>query len=357
MQRRHRQAVAERGGRRTDLGQVLWHGGDTHFRQFERDALVELHARQEGTEIVLAHGLHDFDRADIGRVFVDFREAENAVLAVEVVDGEAAEAHAITRIELVGQLHRATIQRPGKGHGLEGGARLEDTGGDAVERVLDQRSRRLIGVEIGHRSQGDDFAGIDINHHAGGGDGLVAGHRIDQLVVHDVLHPHVDAELDRGQRIAARQPQLLQQRHRFGVHAPLDAGNALIVDIGRTQNMGGLVHAGIEALGFGDEVDAGNAQPHHLFLDRGRQLALHPHEALVAGEAIAQPFFVQIRQDGAQLLHRLLHVDDAARLGIERGHADIDGHFQPIAVENRRLAWMASRVCPSMVWSGTPMPS
>ncbi len=75
-------------------------------------------------------------------------------------------------------------------------------------------------------------------------------------------------ELHRRQRIAARQAQILQQRHAFVVHVPLDAGNALVVDIGRAQDMRGLGHAGIEALGFGDEINAGNAQAHDLVLHR-----------------------------------------------------------------------------------------
>ena len=100
--------------------------------------------------------------------------------------------------------------------------------------------------------------------------------------------------------------------------------------------MAGLAHAGIEALGLGDEVDAGNAQPHHLVLDGGRQFPLDPHEALVAGQAIAQPFFVEIGQDGAQFAHRFIHIDDPARLGEEGRHADVHGHFETVAIEDRR---------------------
>lgn len=114
------------------------------------------------------------------------------MLAVEVVDGEATEADAEARVELVGQADRAAIQRPGHGHGLEDGAGFENAGGNAVETVLDQGGGWLVRIKIRQRCQRNDLTGIDIHHHASGGDGLVATERIEQLLVHHVLHAHVD---------------------------------------------------------------------------------------------------------------------------------------------------------------------
>ena len=65
------------------------------------------HAAQEFAEVFLAHRLHDPDGADVGRVFVDLGQAQDAVLAVEVVDREPSEANTEPSIELIVDADRA----------------------------------------------------------------------------------------------------------------------------------------------------------------------------------------------------------------------------------------------------------
>ena len=87
----------------------------------------------------------------------------------------------------VGQLYRAGIERGGHGHGLEGRAEFVDARGDAVEALVllvhprRRKARRRVGVEIGQRHHRHDFAGMDVDHDAGRGDGLVARQGIEQV--------------------------------------------------------------------------------------------------------------------------------------------------------------------------------
>ena len=83
-----------------------------------------------------------------------------------------------------------------------------------------------FGIEIGQRHQRDDLAGVDVEHHAGRGDGAVAGQRIGQLLVHHVLDAQVDREIDRRELGVARKTDLLEQRDVLAVHVLFDAGDA-----------------------------------------------------------------------------------------------------------------------------------
>ena len=158
-----------------------------------------------------------------------------------------------------------------------------------LKRSLTSAGLGIVGIEVGQRDQRDDLAGADVEHHAGGGDGAVAGQRIGQLLVHDVLDAQVDREIDRRQLVAARKAELLEQRDVLAVHVLFDAGDALVVDVDRAEDVRGLVAAGIEPLALGDEVEPGNAEAEDALLLRRRQLALDPDEALVAGQPLAQP--------------------------------------------------------------------
>ncbi len=164
--------------------------------------------------------------------------------------------------------------------------------------------------------------------------GAISGDRVREHLVHDVLHPQVDGEIDRRQFVAARQADRLQQRHILGIHLLFDAGNALVVDVDRTEDVRGLRAARIEALALGDEIQPRNAKLEDLFLDRRGQLTLDPYKSLVAGESFAQPVQIQFRQYPVQRLGRLVHIDDAARFGEQRRHPDVDRHLQPVAIKD-----------------------
>ena len=84
----------------------------------------------------------------------------DAVLAVEVVDGEAADAERLARIEDVGQRARAGFERHREGEALEHRAQLVDAGGHAVEPVRLAGVDRVVGIEVGQRGQRQHFAGV-----------------------------------------------------------------------------------------------------------------------------------------------------------------------------------------------------
>ncbi len=151
-----------------------------------------------------------------------------------------------------------------------------------------------------------------------------------------MLDAQIDRQIDRLELIATGEAKRLEQGDALVVHVLFHPGDALVVDIDGTQDVRGLRAARIEALALGDEIEPGNAELHDALLERRRQLALDPDKALVAGQALAQPIDIHVGQHGVDRLRRLLDIDDAARLGEQRRHADIDGELEPVAIENGR---------------------
>ena len=115
--------------------------------------------------------------------------------------------------------HRAAVERHGEGEALEDRAQLEDAGRHAVEPVRLQRVDRVVGVVVGQRGHGHDLAGMDVEDDAGGGDRMVAVHRLDQFVAEDVLHADVERQLDRVEPFAAREA------------GGVEIGEPLVVDV------------------------------------------------------------------------------------------------------------------------------
>ena len=68
----------------------------------------------------------------------------------------------------------------------------------------------------------------------------------------------------------------------------LDAGDALIVDIGEAEHMRADRSVGIDALVFGDQADARQSEMEDFVALMRRHLALHPNEALLRAEPLAQ---------------------------------------------------------------------
>ena len=95
----------------------------------------------------------------------------------------------------------------------------------------------------------------------------------------------------------------------------LDAGDALIVDVDVTDEVGDLAAVGIDALVLVEEADARNAEAVDLLLLGRRDLPLEPGEAAPGGEPVAHLAAVEIGHHAGQQLGRLVGIDDAPRLG------------------------------------------
>ena len=139
-------------------------------------------------------------RADVGRIDEHLGHRQHAVLAVEVVDGEAADADRPRRVEAC----RSCVTLPlSSAMAMVKVLKVEpisnSAGRHAVEPVLVlARRSRIVRVEVRQRRHRQDLAGLDVEHDArrrrSPGSSPCA---VDQLVAHDVLDAQVDRQLDR----------------------------------------------------------------------------------------------------------------------------------------------------------------
>ena len=191
----------------------------------------------------------------------------------------------------------------------------------------------IIGVVIGQRCGGDDFAGVDVEDGGGGGLGAEAVDRVDQFVAQGMGGAHIDRQRHR--------PQVLLRHGYAGgaqgaeplvVQILLDALQAVVVRIGEADDVGAQPSVGIDALVLRQEADAGQAETENLVLLRRRDLALDPDKSLLLAQFFAQFAGVEVGQDGGELFDRLVLVDDGARLREHRHHLDVGGHHLAVAV-------------------------
>ena len=116
----------------------------------------------------------------------------------------------------------------------------------------------------------------------------------------------------------------------------LHPGDALVVDIDVTDDIGRGRTTGIEAALFGTETDAGNTEREDLALLLGRQLATQPLEARGRGELAINRAHIEIGQHGHEPLDGLVGINDLVGLGIERNRADVGGKHFAVAVDEIR---------------------
>src|SRR5205807_9319344 len=114
----------------------------------------------------------------------------------------------------------------------------------------------------------------------------------------------------------------------------LYAGDALVVDVDRTDEVGDLVAGRIDALVLAQEADAGQAELVDVLLLLRRDLALQPAEALARRQALAHLGLVEVWHRRGQKLDRLVLVDDAARLAEHAGGLDVGREDRAIAVDD-----------------------
>ncbi len=248
------------------------------------------------------------------------------MLALEVADGEAADADRRRGVEAVPDVDRAAVERQRRVLQLEGAARLVHAGHRAVEPLLGRGLADEVGVVVGQAHHGDDLAGAHVHHDAAGADGVEIGHRLEQLVAHDGLHAHVDGQAQRRRVLA----QAL-------VEEPLHPGHAAAVDVDAADDLGGdPAEREAPALG-GLEIDARDAERVDLQLLARGDLAGEVDEFLgLGGQPAAEHVGVEPGQHAAQLLHGRVDVEHLGRVGDDAGGGQRDGEDLAVAVGDGR---------------------
>ena len=183
LDRRDIEALAEGDRHGVQFAPVLGHQRLGAFRQFRAQTVELAHLPQEGLVALDADHQRHARRADVGGMGEHLRHGQHAMGRVEIVDREASVAQAVARIDARAQIDLAGIERHGDRQRLEGRAHLVDADIDAVDarRVLGHVGG-IVGIEVGQRLQGDDFAGVDVDDRAGAGLGAKARHARGEFV-------------------------------------------------------------------------------------------------------------------------------------------------------------------------------
>ena len=195
---------------------------------------------------------------------------------------------------------------------------------------------RVVGVVIRLRHHGDDLAGAHVENDPGCGQRLEFGAGGDQLVAQRMLNAQIDGKLHRGLQPVGGKPRHVQRGEPVAVQPLLHAGDALIVGIDVADQMRDLGAVRVAALVFAEKADARQALPVDFPLLLGRDVTLEPHEAALGGQPLAQLGGIDIGQVRGEQFHRLVDIDEPARLAVERGHAHVGGQNLAAPIEDVR---------------------
>src|SRR5215213_6764992 len=95
-----------------------------------------------------------------------------------------------------------------------------------------------------------------------------------------MLHAEIDGEFDRLLQPVGGKPGEMQRLQAMSIEPFLDAGDALVVDIDVTDEVGDFGAVGIDALVLGEEAHARQAKLVDFLTLLRRDLAPEPDEAL-----------------------------------------------------------------------------
>jgi hypothetical protein len=248
-------------------------------------------------------------------------------------------------VEAVVEADRALVERHGRGEDLEDRAHFVDAEARPVEARVARRGTGRLRIEAGQGDHGDDLAAAGIEHQPGCADRLELRHGRGELLGHDVLDTQVEAELN---RIGTAAQGLLE--------GLLDAGQALVVDIGEAHDMGGERAVRIDPFLLALEVEARDAETVDPILFARRQLAFQPDEGTLGGELHRGGAGRELRQNGGQPIGDQRWIADLPGIGVERGGRQGRGEHGAVTVDNigpyrgmlagpRRLgqAWLLAR--------------
>jgi len=304
---------------------------------------------------VLAQPLAEGHETGVAGIFHDLEERLAAVAAfLPAAEPGAAHLHG-AGIEKVLPLEvdLAFFQRGGQGDDLERGTRFVGHP-DRQVAVVDFRVVVLVPVRLVGRagSHGQDFARIRIHGDGQGAVGLVLQHGLVQLALHDRLDRLVKGELQR-QSVPGRAEAFPRARHlpprgvRQIRHAAREspeqlvvlefqAGQALVVDAGEAEYVGGQAAEGVMALVVFGHDDTGKGHvPHEAgFFQRNfPPSGLQPDNALPFGQQLVQPLLRHF-QDGGQLPRRFARIPHLGRDGEHGGRTDVVGQLDAVSVDD-----------------------
>ena len=114
------------------------------------------------------------------------------------------------------------------------------------------------------------------------------------------------------------------------------SGKAAIVDIDEANHLRSRGAGGVDPPIFLDEAKSGLAKLVDLGLLLGGELALDADEPLSLFQLFPQVRGVDPGKHAGDVFHQLVAVDDAGRIGVERGALDVGGEQPAVAVDDVR---------------------
>src|SRR4029078_10940268 len=166
------------------------------------------------------------------------------------------------------QRGRAGIERHRHREYFEDGTHLVDAERRTIEPSIDRSAARLVRIEIRQRDHRQNLAAMDVQDDARAAERREIGDCAAQLFAQDVLQTDIDRK---RQRAVLFGEMLLE--------FPLDSRKAVIVDIGKAEDVRHQLAMRVDAPLFTLEGEAGNAEPVDGILLLGSEIALKPDEA------------------------------------------------------------------------------
>ena len=281
---------------------------DVHIRHLREKLELEpklpeliLTVRHVLVVALLAQREAHLDGAHVGGVLEHLGEGEPAIL-LPVVDGGAGDGDgAVLAVEAIAGTHHALLEGGGGKDHLERRARLERIGHRAVAPLVVAGHAEGVGIEGRPDGDGEHVARARIQRHRHGGAGAGAAPRGVDLFLGDVLESGVQREHHalpgmgrlehhRGagdlaaQRVALHEGATLLPRQ-VSVPRLLDAAQPLALRALEAHHVGGELAIRVEPQALFQEAERGLLERAHRLRRRGRQAALHEHDALGGVEA------------------------------------------------------------------------
>ena len=178
------------------------------------------------------------------------------------------------------------------------------------------------------------FAGVDVDDHARRRLGVEAIQPIDQFVAQSMRGLEIEREAHRLQAFGIdREARDMRIGQALLVEIFLHAGDADVVLVDEPDHVRADRAVGIDALVLRQKADARQAEVKDFRLLLRRDLPLDPDEALFRRQPLAQLLRVDVGKHGGDKLDRLVHVDDAVRLGEHRHGLDVAGEDLAVPVQ------------------------
>ena len=272
--------------------------------------------------------------ADVRGMGEHFGHCQHAMGGVKIVNREPPVAQAVARVHMRAEVDLAGFERHGERKRLEGRAHFVDADIDAVDLRRIAHVARIVGIEVGQGFERQHFAGVDVDDHARRSLGVEAIQAVDQFVAQRVRGLEIEREAHRLQAVGIdREARDMRIGQALLVEIFLHAGDADVVLVDEPDHVRANRAVGIDALVLRQEADTGQAKVKDFRLLLRRDLPLDPDEALFRSQPLAQLLCVDVGKHGGNELDRLVHVDDAIRLGEHRHGLDVAGEDLTVPVQ------------------------